>query len=38
MTADRETFLRTLGEACDRAGMLVYAWVLMGNRHHLALQ
>ena len=36
--SDRETFLRTLGEACHRAGMLVYAWVLMGNHYHLALQ
>ena len=35
--ADHRLFLRTLGEACDKAGILVYAWVLMGNHYHLAL-
>ena len=34
---DHETFLRTLGEACEKAGFRVYAWVLMRNRYHLAL-
>jgi len=34
---DHEIFLRTLGEACEKAGFLVYAWVLMGNHYHLAL-
>jgi len=35
---DRETFLRTLGEMCQRSGLQIYAWVLMGNHYHLALQ
>ena len=34
---DQETFLRTLGQACERAGFEIYAWVLMGNHYHLAL-
>jgi len=34
---DHRTFLRTLGETCERSGFLAYAWVLMGNHYHLAL-
>jgi len=33
---DHEMFLRTLGEACEKAEFQVYAWVLMGNHYHLA--
>ena len=28
---DRGTFLRTLGEACERSGIQVHAYVLMTN-------
>jgi len=35
---DRRTFLRTLGEACDRAGFRVHAYVLMTNHYHLLLE
>jgi putative transposase len=35
---DRRTFLRTLGEACERAGFLVHAYVLMTNHYHLLLE
>ena len=29
--ADRELFLKTLGEVCGRTGWRVHAWVLMSN-------
>jgi len=35
---DRETFLRTLGEACAQTGWQVHAWCLMGNHCHLVLE
>ena len=35
---DRGTFLRTLGEACERSGFRVYAYVLMTNHYHLLLE
>ncbi|MDD5262176.1 MAG: transposase [Methylacidiphilales bacterium] len=35
---DRELFLRTLGEACDKTGWRVHAWVLMSNHYHMVLQ
>ena len=35
---DRELFMATLGQACERAGWHVQAWVLMGNHYHLLLQ
>jgi putative transposase len=31
-------FLHTLGEACERTGWRVHAWVLMGNHYHLLLE
>src|SRR5580658_3652821 len=31
-------FVKTLGEACDRTGWRVHAWVLMGNHYHLLLE
>jgi hypothetical protein len=34
---DREMFLRTLGEACERTGRRVHAYVLMSNHYHLLL-
>jgi len=35
---DRETFLRTLATMCEKCGFRIYAFVLMGNHYHLALQ
>ena len=35
---DRRTFVRTLGEGCERAGFQVHAWVLMSNHYHLLLE
>ena len=32
---DRQRFLDTLGEACDKTGWRIHAWVLMGNHYHL---
>ena len=28
---DRYSLIETLGEACDKTGWLVHAWVLMDN-------
>src|SRR5258708_10531543 len=36
--ADRSLFLRTLGEACQRTGRRVPAWMLMSNHDHLLLE
>ena len=36
--SDRVMFLRTLGEACERCGWKVHAWVLMGNHYHWVLE
>lgn len=35
---DRRRFLRTLGEACERAGWQVHAYCLMGNHFHLVVE
>ena len=35
---DRRTFLRTLGEACKRAGFRLHAHVLMTNHYHLLIE
>ena len=35
---DRKMFLRTLEEACQRAGLFIYSYVLMSNHYHLLLQ
>ena len=35
---DRERFLRTLGEAAERSGWRIHAYVLMGNHYHLLLE
>ncbi|MDZ8118760.1 transposase [Pontiella agarivorans] len=35
---DHEVFLDTLGEACDRCGWRVHAFVLMGNHYHLLIE
>jgi REP element-mobilizing transposase RayT len=35
---DRQTFLRTLGEACEKTGWQVHAHCLMGNHFHLVTE
>jgi len=35
---DCERFLETLGQACERTGWRVHAYVLMGNHYHLLLE
>jgi len=34
---DREVFLKTVGETCERTGALIYSYVLMGNHYHLLM-
>lgn len=36
--ADREQFLTTLGQACQRTGWRVHAFVLMSNHYHLLVE
>src|ERR1700689_5281384 len=35
---DRLRFLETLGQACDRYGMVVHGYCLMPNHYHLLVQ
>ena len=35
---DRERFLATLGEACEKTGWRIHAYVLMGNHYHLLVE
>src|ERR1051325_9443868 len=35
---DRELFLETLGEACEKTGWQVHAYCLMSNHFHLVLE
>ncbi|HEY3856824.1 MAG TPA: transposase [Verrucomicrobiae bacterium] len=35
---DREMFLQTLEQACEKAGWQVHAWVLMSNHFHLVIE
>ena len=35
---DREIFLTTLGQVCERTGWRVHAWVLMTNHYHLLVE
>lgn len=35
---DRQFFCQTLGEACQRTGWRVHAWVLMSNHYHLMVE
>jgi putative transposase len=34
----RQAFMECLGEACEKAGWVVHAYVLMSNHYHLALE
>ncbi len=36
--ADRESFLTTLGQVCQRTGWRVHAFVLMTNHYHLLIE
>jgi putative transposase len=36
--ADRATFVRTLGEASEKSGLRVHAFVLMSNHYHLLVE
>jgi len=36
--ADRRCFLETLGEACQKTGWRIHAYVLMGNHYHLLVE
>ena len=35
---DRELFLQTLGQACEKTDWQVHAWCLMSNHFHLVLE
>ncbi len=35
---DRELFLQTLGQACEKTDWQVHAWCLMGNHFHLVVE
>ena len=34
---DRKLWLETLGEACEKTGWRIHAWVMMNNHYHLLL-
>ena len=36
--SDREAFLKCLGQAAEKTGWLIHAYVLMGNHYHLLLE
>jgi len=35
---DSNLFMRTLGEVCERNGVIVHAWCLMRNHYHLLIE
>ena len=35
---DRQRFLETLGQACEKTGWRIHAYVLMGNHYHLLVE
>jgi REP element-mobilizing transposase RayT len=35
---DRKLWLETLGEACEKTGWRIHAWVMMNNHYHLLLE
>jgi len=34
----RVAFLKCVGEACEKSGWQVYAWCVMSNHYHLAIE
>jgi REP element-mobilizing transposase RayT len=34
---DRKLWLETLGQACEKTGWRIHAWVMMNNHYHLLL-
>ncbi len=34
----RQRFVETLGEACEKTGWRIHAYVLMGNHYHLLVE
>jgi putative transposase len=36
--ADRQRFLETLGEVCEKTGWRIHAYVLMGDHYHLLVE
>ncbi|HLP77552.1 MAG TPA: transposase [Candidatus Paceibacterota bacterium] len=36
--SDRELFMETLGETCEKTGWQVHAYCLMGNHLHLVVE
>jgi putative transposase len=35
---DRKLWLATLGEACEKTGWRIHAWVMMNNHYHVLLE
>ena len=35
---DRKLWLETLGQACEKTGWRIHAWVMMNNHYHLLLE
>jgi putative transposase len=35
---NRKLWLTTLGEACEKTGWRIHAWVMMNNHYHLLLE
>ena len=35
---DRTLWLETLGEACEKTGWRIHAWVMLNNHYHLLLE
>ena len=35
---DRKLWLETLGEACEKTGWRIHAWVMLNNHFHLLLE
>ena len=35
---DRQAWLQTLGQACEKTGWRIHAWVMMSNHYHLLVE
>jgi REP element-mobilizing transposase RayT len=35
---DHKLWLETLGQACEKTGWRIHAWVMMNNHYHLLLE